>query len=61
MTATLPELLKPAEVAELLRVTPATLKDWRYEGRGPVYLKQGRWVVYRADDIAKWLAKQVTR
>lgn len=34
-------LLTPAEVARLLRVTPATLANWRARGDGPEFVKLG--------------------
>lgn len=53
-----PELLTVAQFAELLSVHPATLATWRYEGRGPRFIKVGRHVRYRLADINTWLDEQ---
>jgi predicted site-specific integrase-resolvase len=34
-------LLKPKEAATLLRVSPATLRWWRYAGKGPPVVQVG--------------------
>lgn len=31
-----------------------TLERWRVEGRGPAFVKMGRRVVYRRDDLLAW-------
>jgi predicted site-specific integrase-resolvase len=36
---------------------PDTLRKWRTRGKGPVYLKLGGKVRYRAEDIDKWIAQ----
>ena len=32
------QLLTPAEVAELLKISVGTLNNWRYAGRGPAWI-----------------------
>lgn len=49
------ELLLLPEVAEKLRVTIATLRDWRARGIGPPSAKVGRHVMYRVVDVDEWL------
>jgi hypothetical protein len=49
------QLLEPHEVAEYLGVPTGTLANWRYQGRGPAFVRHGRFVRYRAVDIATWL------
>lgn len=51
-------LATPREVAEHLRRTPKTLKNWRSLGTGPVWVRVGRDVRYRWADIERWLASQ---
>jgi len=42
--------------AELLHVSKAALRQWRYEGRGPRYTKAGgRKVLYRKSELVRWL------
>jgi len=38
-------------LAERWAVSPRTLEQWRWQGRGPRYLKIGGRVVYRLSDI----------
>jgi hypothetical protein len=39
------------ELAERWLISPRTLEQWRWQGRGPRYLKIGGRVVYRLSDI----------
>jgi predicted DNA-binding transcriptional regulator AlpA len=52
------ELLTLAEVAAVLRTPVATLRYWRHLGVGPDGFRLGRRVVYRREDIDRWLATQ---
>ena len=38
-------------LADLWLVSPRTLEQWRWQGKGPRYLKIGGRVVYRQQDI----------
>ena len=38
-------------LAERWLISPRTLEQWRWQGRGPRYLKIGGRVVYRLSDI----------
>ncbi|MDQ1730506.1 MAG: hypothetical protein QOK10_665 [Pseudonocardiales bacterium] len=52
-------LLTIPEVAEILRVTPETLRYWRMTGMdGPESFKIGRRVVYYTSSVAEYVAKQ---
>ena len=52
-------LLNSAEVSEVIRVPEATLRYWRHIGIGPRSFKMGlRGVLYLADDVMTWVAKQ---
>lgn len=44
-------LLTTREAAEMLRVKEATLEQWRWQGRGPLFVKVGRLVRYRLDHL----------
>ena len=48
-------LLDEHDVAELLKMSVHTLRQWRSVGRGPGYVKLGSRVRYRPDDINDWL------
>ena len=49
-------LMDPTEVSEYLGVPIGTLANWRYQGRGPAFVRVGRHVRYRAEDVGEWLA-----
>ncbi|MCV7169075.1 helix-turn-helix domain-containing protein [Mycobacterium manitobense] len=50
------DLLTVNEVAEMTRLTPATLRWWRSVGHsGPKSFKLGRRVLYRRADVEKWM------
>lgn len=34
------------------------LAQWRHQGRGPVYYKLGRKIVYRGSDLNEWVEQQ---
>ncbi|MFT3797182.1 helix-turn-helix transcriptional regulator [Microbacterium sp.] len=56
MTTTDPaEILTRAEVAELTRISLATLARWAGEGSGPKFRKAGGRVLYRRSDVLAWL------
>jgi excisionase family DNA binding protein len=48
--------LTEREAAPRIGVAPGTLRNWRRQGRGPAYLKVGKAVRYRAEDIEAWKA-----
>jgi hypothetical protein len=52
------ELVSDAEAAQILFVLPHTLATWRSEKRGPAYVKLGRRVFYRRDDLNAFIAAQ---
>ena len=47
------------EVAEMIRVPPATLRYWRHQRTGPTSFKMGpRRVMYRERDVLDWIDTQ---
>lgn len=48
-------LLTPDELATYLQVKPTTLRDWRYKGDGPVFIRLAGHVRYRRADVDRWL------
>ena len=55
-------LLTENQAAELLQLTPRALQAWRYQGRGPRYVKiSARAIRYQLDDLQKWIAKRLRR
>jgi hypothetical protein len=55
MSDQLPALATPAEVAEYLHTTIASLAQIRYRGTGPKFIKRGSRVLYRWSDVVEWL------
>lgn len=51
-------LLTAVDVSQALGVTTGQLAQWRHLGRGPRFIKQGRFVRYRPADIDAWLDAQ---
>lgn len=50
------ELLRPAEAARLLNVTPRCLQDWRLKGAGPRFIRMSpKLVQYRRSDLEKFI------
>ncbi|WP_240777258.1 helix-turn-helix transcriptional regulator [Nonomuraea basaltis] len=49
---------KPLEVADYLGIPEATLKQWRWLGKGPKFVPVGRHVRYRWSDVETWLDEQ---
>lgn len=53
------ELLKPREVAAMLRISLPTLARWRQHGKGPHCIRLGyNHVVYRAGDVEHWITQR---
>ena len=52
------DLIDECALAVRLGVSRSTLQSWRYEGRGPRYIKLGRLVRYRNADIDAYLISQ---
>ncbi len=50
-------LLTEYQVAESLSVTASTLRRWRWEGRGPNFIKIGRAVRYDPIEIDNFIVK----
>jgi excisionase family DNA binding protein len=57
-TAAESPLLTPDEAAAYLLSKPRTLERWRGDGTGPAFIRLGRRVAYRREDLEAWLAKQ---
>jgi hypothetical protein len=51
----LEELLIAKDCARILRVSDRTLSDWRYNKKGPAWMKLGRLIRYHPEDIAEYI------
>jgi predicted DNA-binding transcriptional regulator AlpA len=54
----LDELLDEAKLAAKLAVSRSTLQSWRYAGKGPRYIKVGKFIRYRNADVDAYLRAQ---
>jgi predicted DNA-binding transcriptional regulator AlpA len=52
------ELLTTAEVALITRAPAATVRYWRYLGTGPNSFRLGKRVVYRRQEVERWLVER---
>lgn len=52
-------VLTTREAAAYLNVQPTTLEQWRWNGRGPNFVKLGRSVRYRQADLEAFLGARV--
>jgi predicted DNA-binding transcriptional regulator AlpA len=52
------KVVNDQESAEMLGVAPQTLRNWRSLRKGPPYLKVGRAVRYRQEDLIAYLDKR---
>src|SRR6516162_7190980 len=51
--------ISPEDLARDLRLSIATLADWRSQRRGPAYLKVGRKIWYPRIWVEKWLQSRL--
>lgn len=53
-------IMTEREAAEYVGQSPNTLRQWRSDSRGPVYLKDRRGIRYDRKDLDTWLATNRT-
>jgi predicted DNA-binding transcriptional regulator AlpA len=49
------ELLREKQVSKWINASTAALRRWRREGKGPKFVKLGRLVRYRVEDVEAWI------
>lgn len=54
------ELLTPPEAAEVLRTKARTIERWRTNGDGPAFVRIGRRVAYRRQDLEAFITQNRT-
>ena len=52
-------LMDEGRTAEILDVTTKCLQAWRSRGEGPKFIKIGRLVKYRMDDLLEYINNRV--
>ena len=50
--------LDERQASKVLGMAVQTLRNWRHQRRGPVYVKLGRSVRYQMDDLENYIQKQ---
>ena len=60
-TASRNRMLRTPEAADYCGSTASTFEKLRLTGGGPVYVKLGRRVAYRVEDLDAWLAARRRR
>ena len=54
------DLLSAKQVSDIIGVPVETLRYWRHCDIGPASFTLGRRVVYRRDEVLRWIAEQET-
>lgn len=55
------KFLNEKELANILNIKPETLRNWRWDGKGPIYIKIGSNVRYRMSDVQDFLNGRIRR
>ncbi|MBM9467169.1 helix-turn-helix transcriptional regulator [Nakamurella leprariae] len=50
-----PAILDTREAEAEYRIKDATWRTWRSQGKGPAFIRAGGRVLYRREDIERWL------
>lgn len=50
---------RPTDPELAVIAMPGTLRQWRYQGRGPRYYKSGNRVLYLGRDLNEWLDRHM--
>lgn len=50
-------LLTPDEAAERIGVKATTLRNWRWKGRGPRFVRFGRYARYTEEALHEWIRR----
>ena len=53
-------LMTEEDVSKRLNVSVASIRRWRLQSRGPLFIKVGSLVRYRPEDLESWLGVQPT-
>lgn len=55
------QFLNEKELAKILNIKPETLRNWRWDGKGPIYIKLGSNVRYRMSDVQDFLDGRIRK
>jgi excisionase family DNA binding protein len=54
-------MLRTEQAAKILDVTKSTLECWRCRGGGPQFVRYGRAIRYREEDLERFIESKVQR
>ena len=54
----MPRWVDEKEVSRIIGVAVQSLRNWRFQQRGPTYSKIGRAVRYRLDDVIRFMEER---
>lgn len=54
-------MLRTKQAAEYLDLRPVTLEAWRVRGGGPVFIKLGKAVRYRREDLDAYIESRTRK
>jgi len=54
-------MVRTEQAAKILDVTKSTLESWRCRGGGPPFVRYGRAIRYREEDLTKFIESKVRR
>jgi predicted DNA-binding transcriptional regulator AlpA len=57
----LEQLIDTPTAAAILNVKPDTLVYWRFLGEGPPFVRVGRLIRYRREDLSTWIQQRTVR
>ncbi|GAA1974550.1 helix-turn-helix domain-containing protein [Amycolatopsis minnesotensis] len=49
------QLWTPEDLSDFLRIPEKTLRDWRFKGYGPQWVRMGKHVRYVPKDVMAWV------
>lgn len=59
MTTNKETFLTQDDVAAMWNISTNTLRKWRWEGKGPKFVKLGARVVYRESDVLEYASSNI--
>ena len=51
-------LVTPSQLADRIGIKETTLANWRVIGRGPRFIRVGRAIRYRIEEVEAWLDRR---
>jgi hypothetical protein len=55
------QAVNETEASKILSIAVKTLRNWRFKKRGPDYMKLGKAVRYRTDDLTQYMEENIVK